>query len=101
MRLQPDNPEQHLPPAPAEPRLPVIAGALIILLATFVAYGPALSGDILWDDDRYVTENPLLFASDGLGRIWTSPQDSPQYYPMVFTSFWLEAHLWGLSTFGL
>jgi len=101
MRLEPDNPEKHLTPAPAIPRLPVIAGGLIILLATFAAYGPALSGGILWDDDRYVTENPLLFAGDGLWRIWTSPRESPQYYPLVFSSFWLEAHLWGLSTFGL
>ena len=76
-------------------------GPVLLVLATVVAYGPALPGDVLWDDDQYVSANPLLTAPDGLWRIWTHPRESPQYYPLVFTTFWLEARLWGLSTFGL
>jgi protein O-mannosyl-transferase len=76
-------------------------GPVLLVLATVVAYGPALPGDVLWDDDQYVSANPLLTAPDGLWRIWTHPRESPQYYPLVFTTFWLEARWWGLSTFGL
>ena len=32
-------------------------------------------------------------------QIWSSP-DSPQYYPLVFTSFRLERALWGLNPAG-
>ncbi len=49
----------------------------------------------IWDDDDYVYENPLLSAPDGLRRIWFNPAESPQYYPLVFTTFWLEYRLWG------
>lgn len=74
----------------------VLAG--LILLA-FAAYLPALQGGFVWDDDDYVSENPLLRDADGLRRIWTTTE-SPQYYPLVFTSFWIEYHLWGLSPAG-
>jgi len=70
-----------------------------LLLLSFAAYLPALQGGFIWDDDAYVSENPLLRDADGLGRIWTTTE-SPQYYPLVFTSFWLEYHLWGLDPAG-
>ena len=101
--MQPSNakPAGRALTTPLNRMAQVVAGALLIILAALVAYRPALPGDVLWDDDQYVSENPLLFASDGLWRIWARPSESPQYYPLVFSSFWLEAHLWGLSTFGL
>src|SRR5439155_24251217 len=50
----------------------------------------------------YVTHNPNLANLSGLAVIWFSPaaQSNPQYYPMVFTTFWIERHLWGLNAFG-
>ena len=48
----------------------------------------------------YVTENRNLTSVDGLVRIWTQPLASPQYYPLVFTTFWLERQGWGLNPFG-
>src|SRR3989337_2881347 len=73
--------------------------ALFIILATFIVYLPAIQGDFIWDDDAYVSKNPLLTAQDGLKRIWATTE-SPQYYPMVFTSFWVEYRLWGLNPLG-
>jgi tetratricopeptide (TPR) repeat protein len=70
-----------------------------LLLLTFIAYLPALQGDFVWDDDYYVSDNPLLHDLDGLRRIWTTTE-TPQYYPLVFTSFWIERHLWGLNSTG-
>ncbi len=78
----------------------LLAGAAVLLLAALFAYAPAINGGFLWDDDRYVSNNPLMSAEDGLWRIWTT-SETPQYYPLVFTSFWLEAHLWGLAPWTL
>jgi len=72
---------------------------LCIIAATFVVYIPALKGGFVWDDPMHVTENPLLKNLDGLRRIWVEPGSRPQYYPLVFTSFWVEYQLWGLAPF--
>jgi len=66
---------------------------------TVVSYGPAITAGFIWDDDDYVTDNPLLQDADGLRRIWTTTE-TPQYYPLVFTTFWVEHHLWGQSPGG-
>jgi protein O-mannosyl-transferase len=75
-------------------------GAAAILAMVFIAYASAIRGGFIWDDDWYVSQNRLLIDLDGLWRIWFSPRDSPQYYPMVFTSFWIEHHIWGLHPAG-
>lgn len=59
-----------------------------------VVYVPAMRGGFVWDDNDYVTENRTLRSLDGLGRIWSDIRATPQYYPLVFTSFWLEYRLW-------
>ena len=74
--------------------------AALIVVMTFVAYVPALQGGFVWDDDAYVTRNATLRDLEGLRRIWLEPTSFPQYYPLVFTTFWLEYHLWGLDPFG-
>ncbi|MGD1020896.1 MAG: tetratricopeptide repeat protein, partial [Verrucomicrobiia bacterium] len=74
--------------------------ALTLLAATFVAYQPVWHAGFIWDDDRYVTQNEALRSADGLQRIWSRPGTTVQYYPLVFTSFWVEYHLWGLQPFG-
>ena len=65
-----------------------------------VAYLPALHAGFIWDDDSYVTGNDTLRSADGLAKIWLEPSLSPQYYPVVFTSFWCEYHLWRLRSGG-
>jgi tetratricopeptide (TPR) repeat protein len=71
-----------------------------MLMLALVAYWPALQAGFVWDDDQYVTENPHIRTWDGLKRIWAEPGATPQYYPLVFTSFWLEHRLWGLEPAG-
>jgi tetratricopeptide (TPR) repeat protein len=75
-----------------------LAGLLVAL--TLVAYAPALDAGFIWDDDDYVTENPTLRSLDGLQRIWLDYGATPQYYPMVHTSYWLEYQMWGLEPAG-
>ncbi len=77
-----------------------VPGALLIVVLVLVAYGPALRSAYIWDDPEYVTQNPALRSAQGLERIWFEPGATPQYYPLVFTFFWTEYHLWGLDPFG-
>src|SRR5208283_4014985 len=76
-----------------------IPGALIVLFV-FLAYLPALRGGFIWDDDVYVTNNPLLTAPDGLRRIWFSMDSPSQYFPLTYTVFRIEHSLWGLNPTG-
>jgi Flp pilus assembly protein TadD len=71
-----------------------------IACLTLVAYVPALSAGWIWDDDHYVTKNPLLHNPAGLVSIWLDPTSTPQYYPLVYTTFWLEYQLWRLHPLG-
>jgi Flp pilus assembly protein TadD len=73
----------------------VRAAGLILAAATFLAYLPALSSGFVFDDDVYIIENAALGSRGGLMQIWLTPTALPQYYPVVFTSFWVEHHIWG------
>ncbi len=74
-------------------------GALLVLL-TVLAYGPAFVAGFIWVDDDYVLENYNLRSTAGLVKIWRQPRSSPQYYPLVHTSYWLEHRLWDLWPVG-
>jgi tetratricopeptide (TPR) repeat protein len=76
----------------------LFAGLLVAMVVT--AYVPALEAGFIWDDDDYVTENPLLHAPDGFERIWLSMDAPSQYFPLVYTAFRIEYGLWGLDPFG-
>ncbi len=73
---------------------------LILVLGTVFAYQPAWHAGFIWDDNLYITANSTLRSAGGLAQIWTNFTANPQYYPLVFTSFWLEYHLWGLNPLG-
>ena len=78
-------------------RIKALAGCIFISAACFIAYSPAIKGDFIWDDDNYVTANPLITAPDGLWRIWFSTDATSQYFPLVYTTFRLEHKLWGFN----
>jgi len=85
---------------PAWLQSPILGGSAFIVLATLLAYWPALGGGFIWDDDLYVSANPLLSAPDGLRDIWLSTKHQSQYFPLVYTSFRLQYSLWGLDPLG-
>lgn len=78
----------------AAPRSPVWAALALVALVA-LAYGPAFRAGFVWDDDDYVTDNATLDGVAGLARIWLEPGAVPQYYPLTFTSFWLEHQIFG------
>ena len=76
--------------------------ALALGVLAVVSYVPALSGGFVWDDVIF-SEEPVIHAVSGLKSIWFSPADirnEGHYWPLVYTSFWLEHKLWGLNPVG-
>ncbi|MDA8746085.1 tetratricopeptide repeat protein [Rubripirellula amarantea] len=74
--------------------------AIALTLLTMFAYLPAMNAGFIWDDDDYVINNDTLRDVNGLWRIWTDPAATPQYYPFVHSTFWLEYQTWGLNARG-
>jgi tetratricopeptide (TPR) repeat protein len=73
--------------------------AALILSAALLAYAPVFRAGFVWDDDKFLTENPLIHASDGLYRFWftTAP---PDYFPLTSSMLWFEWRLWGPNALG-
>jgi tetratricopeptide (TPR) repeat protein len=83
---------------------PWLAAAFLFAI-TFLAYLPAIrNGGFIWDDKPYITDNPLLLSIRGLWSIWTkvgpAHGGTPQYYPLTFSIFWIEHHLFQLHSPG-
>jgi protein O-mannosyl-transferase len=74
--------------------------ALALVVAILLAYHPVWLAGFIWDDDKYVTKNPLLTGPDPLRRIWFSLDAPSQYFPLTYTMFYLERALWGLNPAG-
>ncbi len=76
-----------------------LARAAAIVALTVLAYWPAFQAGYIWDDDTALTENPQIRSASGLREIWfsTRPYD---YFPLTFTTFWLEWRLWGPKPLG-
>jgi tetratricopeptide (TPR) repeat protein len=72
----------------------------MLMLVTVAAYLPTTKCGFIWDDDDYVEKNQTLRTLGGLSRIWFELGATRQYYPLVFTTFWVEYHLWGLHPLG-
>ncbi len=87
------------PFAPPSVRVRFWWTAVLIVGLTLVAYWPALQGKPLWDDDAHLTK-PELQSISGLGRIWTDPHATQQYYPLLHSAFWFEHAAFGDATLG-
>lgn len=73
--------------------LPGLGLALLVLLV----YLPALHGQFIWDDNYHVLTGTSVRSLGGLWRIWFHPGATQQYYPLTYSSFWIDYHLWGLN----
>jgi hypothetical protein len=74
--------------------------AALLVVMTVIVYLPAMCGGFIWDDDDYVQNNQVLRSADGLHRIWFQIGATSQYYPMVYTTYWLEYQFWKLNPTG-
>ena len=82
-------------------RQEVLAGAALVLLVA-AAYLPAFSAGFVWDD-RVFTEARAVREWSGLWTLWFRPSEignEAHYWPLVYSSFWLEHKLWGFDPAG-
>ncbi len=84
----------------ARDKIPAWCGAALIVIGVLAAYLPAVNAGYVWDDDFYLTRNPLITAPDGLRRIWFSLDSPSQYFPLVYTMFRIENSFWGFDPRG-
>ena len=72
----------------------------VLFLAATIVYLPALHGEFIWDDWQiFIKDNPLLHDFQGLRDIWFSKKPA-DYYPLTYTSFWIDWHLWKENVVG-
>ncbi|MGA3181240.1 MAG: tetratricopeptide repeat protein [Verrucomicrobiota bacterium] len=72
---------------------------LLLLGVTMLAYQPVWHAGFIWDDDKFLTENPVLKSADGLYRLWFTTA-TPDYFPMTLSMLWVEWRLWGTHPLG-
>ena len=76
--------------------------AAVLAVLVVASYLPVLGAGFVWDDVIFI-EEPAVHAWSGLWNIWFSPAEIAReghYWPVVYTSFWLEHKLWGLAPLG-
>ena len=73
---------------------------LAVVAAVLWVYWPALNGTWQWDDDLYLTKNPLLNDPARLWKAWFVPGSFIEYYPIEETVQWVQWQLWHEETFG-
>jgi len=77
---------------------PWLAGAAIVAL-TLAVYLPVVNADFMWDDDWLLRDSDLIHAPDGLYRFWFTAE-APDYFPLTWSSLWVEWRLWGTHAAG-
>ncbi len=82
-------------------RVDVVACFLVIFGAAIIVYIPVMNGGFIWDDEPWITANPLVNAENrttwqALAAIW-SGSEGVEYYPLATTLHWLEWRLFGAN----
>ena len=77
--------------------------ALALGLLAGICYLPAmLRAELIWDDS-ILSRSEAVQEWSGLGVIWSWPvriEGEAHYWPLTYTTFWLEHKLWGLAPAG-
>jgi len=81
-------------------RIAAVGLAILLFLLVVLLYLPSLQNGFVWDDHANIVDNRELRTAEGLRRIWLEPGAVLQYYPLTYTTFWLEHRLWGTHPFG-
>ena len=82
------------------------AGAFLVLIVA-IFYFPATRAGFVWDD-LIITSLRSISGWEGISQIWLDPTSAyfqtdvaeNHYWPIVYTTFWIEHKLWGFSPAG-
>ncbi len=77
-------------------------GVLLLVALVIVSYYPALTGAFIWDDTIFASMRQTREWS-GILDFWFRPgllELEGHYWPVVYTTFWLEHKLWGFEPVG-
>ena len=75
-------------------------GSVAVGLLAVVVFIPAFSAAFLWDDTIIIDFHDQV---RGFADIWLNPsriESEGHYWPVVYTTFWVEHMLWGLDPVG-
>ena len=73
---------------------------LVLLGLSILPFLPSLYGQIIWDDE-IIASSQATNGLKGLRNIWSPFAENGRefhYWPITYTSFWIEDQLWGLMT---
>ncbi len=77
--------------------------ALALGLLVAVSFFPATEAGFVWDDVAFTEARPIRELA-GIWQIWFEPRtlitNEAHYWPVLYTTFWLEHTLWGLEPAG-
>lgn len=75
-------------------------GGIALALITLAVYTPAMRAGFVWNDEEAgsLTKN-IVLEENGLYRVWFTTE-SVNYWPVTWTTFWMEHRLWGLNPTG-
>lgn len=94
--------EANLHGAPRlSPRARALACAALLVILPLAAYLPAYDAGFYSDDVSHIVQNERLRTARGLGEIWSDARGTDDlYYPLTFTTYWIDYHLWGMNPAG-
>ncbi|MGI9251176.1 MAG: tetratricopeptide repeat protein [Pseudohongiellaceae bacterium] len=83
-------------------RWPDALPAAVLVLMVVASFWPAFFAGFVWDDNRYIAGEEQLLSLAGLANIWFRPGSLTEthYWPVLYTSFWVEHKLWGFNPAG-
>jgi hypothetical protein len=88
---------------------------LVLVAVNLGIFLPSLTGDFLWDDKYFISENANLLGPHFLKTLWTAPFGGPSgldkkssaldkklqfFRPFTSLSYWLDFKIWGLNPAG-
>ncbi|MEY4927492.1 MAG: hypothetical protein RI894_1928 [Bacteroidota bacterium] len=97
---QPAAPTNAAIAAPKQTELPAWVGIIGVLIVVAILFYPAIGPNFVnWDDDRYVTDNPLLQEDFGFANLISifSQEVSANYNPWAIWSLAIDNHFFGMK----
>ena len=74
-----------------------LLGLIVLSVGPYI---PSLSGGFLWDDNRWLGDDPVIARGAGPRAYWTGREATVDFLPVTSTAFWAQWHLFGLHAVG-